>query len=159
MAWCRRVKQCASNYETFWLSDEEFLLSQRFGFISVPLITTSDRDQVFIRNFERKYYFERAAAMERMVQSGRAGRSVRVRPGLPRAGGEDFDFDDALYPQEWVGDVPGAGGDLAVMQWDYDMEESGDGFPHAGGSLGTLQYEGDMEEYADLLQEHGNDGG
>ena len=58
MAWCRRVNQCAANYETFRFSDKEFLLSQEFGFSTVPLITTYDRDQVFIRNFERKYYFE-----------------------------------------------------------------------------------------------------
>ena len=93
--------------------------------------------------------------MERMVQSGRAGRSVRVQPTLPRAGGDDFDFDGVLYPQEWVGDIPDAGGDLAVLQWNHDMEESGESLPHAGGDLGTLQCEGDLEEYADLLQEHG----
>ena len=48
-----------------------------------------------------------------------------------------------------------AGGDLAVLQWDHDMEESGESFHHTGGDLGTLQCEGDLEEYADLLQEHG----
>ena len=135
LAWCRRVKQCAGNYETFGFSDEEFVTSRHFGFSTVPLITTSECDQVFVRNFERKYYFERAAAMERMVQSGRAGRSVRVQPALPRAGGDDFSFDDVLYTQGWGEGMPDAGGALAVMQWDDDMEESVEDLPQAGGGL------------------------
>ena len=155
LAWCRRVKQCAGNYETFRFSDEEFVTSRRFGFSTVPLITTSECDQVFVRNFERKYYFERAAAMERMVQSGRAGRSVRVQPALPRAGGDDFSFDDVLYPQGCGEGMPDAGGALAVMQWDDDMEESVEDLPQAGGGPETLHGSGELEEYADLLQEHG----
>ena len=98
MAWCCWVKQCALNYETFWFSDEEFLLSQQFGFNTIQLITTSEHDQVFICNFEQKYYFKRAAAMECMVQSKRAGWLVQVQLVLPQAGGNDFDFNDVLYP-------------------------------------------------------------
>ena len=72
--------------------------------------------------------------MERMVQSGRAGRSVRVQPALPRAGGDDFNFDDVLYPQGWGEGMPDAGGALAVLQWDNDMEESVECLPQAGGA-------------------------
>ena len=58
MTWCRRVKQCAGNYKSFRFSEEEFLVACSIGINPVPLITTSERDQVFLRNFERKYYFE-----------------------------------------------------------------------------------------------------